>query len=957
MFVRQRSLPFAVAHAIALLAIPVAICAATRLAHAGDWPMWRCDAQRSAQSKEELPSDLTLWWVADYPELKPAYRAKRLQFDAGYEPVVAGKTLYLASSRNDSVSALDVDNGSERWKFYCDGPVRFAPVASGNRVYFGSDDGFCYCLNAVDGALVWKYQAAPSTRKVLGNGRLISLWPVRGGPVLHEKRLYFAAGVWSFEGVFIYCLDAETGELIWRNDESGFVYGQHPHNAEAFGGVTPQGYLVVNGDELVVPCGQAMPALFDLKTGKLRSFELPSPGRLPGGWFASAELSRAVRRGEVLLDREVNRDLHEGNISQGPGTADVRNKITVGETDFLFDAQKQRVEGEIHSMLAADGKLFIVTVAGSIYCFGEARQEEPQLLQHARRDSLDPAKALTPTVLPPFGLELAPVKRGVALVWGAEIESLQKRLASNQYQYVVLEADPEKVETLRQHFDAQGLYGGRIAIHTEASGEVGLPPYLATIAFIDQAATQRRFQKFDPEKFAFLRPYGGLALLSMSAEQYKVFIADIGRDGPAGFEIERNGTRTIVRRRGALEGAVNYTGGWSSPDDRVRAPLGVLWFDDALGHFKRSPQPWFVDGVMISYPKDWMERHRAQREPPYRLLPPVFSDVYTGRILAADEPAVTQLEFPRRDLNEVQLRQYRPPTQRDDWKPEQPKVGERINPLTGVKEPRAFPKSYGCDGGVDYGNFFTMRSGTPAYYDKRTESGVCNISGPRSGCTNSIIPACGVLNLPYFYEGCTCSYPLPVGLAMVSMPPSHEQWSSWGEGTVEGIQRVGVNLGAPGDRVTEKGTLWLEHPRRGGPSPQVKVALEPAEVEFFYRHSSWLQGGQGWPWVAASGAKGIRALTVQDLKPHKTYSVRLFFLEPDPIEPGQRVFDIAINGGVVRKDFDIAKEAGGSMRSVVIQTDHVPGSDSLRIELTPRIGEPQLSGVEIVATGLSQDEF
>ena len=57
-----------------------------------------------------------------------------------------------------------------------------------------------------------------------------------------------------------------------------------------------------------------------------------------------------------------------------------------------------------------------------------------------------------------------------------------------------------------------------------------------------------------------------------------------------------------------------------------------------------------------------------------------------------------------------------------------------------------------------------MRSGTAAFYDKRLESGTIHISGPRSGCTNSIVPANGVLNVPYFYEGCTCSYPLPMAL-------------------------------------------------------------------------------------------------------------------------------------------------------------------------------------------------
>ncbi|MDP7019300.1 MAG: PQQ-binding-like beta-propeller repeat protein [Pirellulaceae bacterium] len=920
--------------------------------------MWRGDARRSAVSSEALPDELALWWVRDYPQLKPAYREPRLQFDAGYEPIVLGKTMYVASSRNDSVTALDVDTGDQRWRFYCDGPVRFAPVAAGDRVYFGSDDGHVYCLNAANGRPVWKFRAAPTARKVLGNGRLISLWPVRGGPVLDGERIYFAAGVWSFEGVFVYCLDAKTGKVIWRNDESGFVYGQHPHGAEAFGGVTPQGYLVVNGDELIVPCGQALPARFELATGKLISFALPKPGRLPGGWFASAE-HRAVRRGKVILDRAVNRDLHEDKTYQGPGSAEVRNKITIGETEFRFSDPLMRVKGETHkgqthSMLAADGKLFVVTTDGRIHCYGAAGRRPAKLHPRTARNERESAADLSPRNREIRRLTLG--QNGVAVVGSEDFESLMELLTTTKFQFVVLDSDAQAVDELRRRVDALELYGERVAVHVGSPDSFGLPPYLATLAVLGPPSAQRSFNRFDAAAFNFLRPHGGTAVLEFSAAEHERFAAAAERAAAAGFAIERAGNLTLVRRRGPLAGAVNYTGGWSSPDERVGSPLGVLWFGDAPGHFKRSPQPWFVDGVMISYPKDWMEKHRADRKPPYQLLPPAFSDVYTGRLMGADEPTVARLKFPPRNLADVQPSQYRPPTQRDAWKPKQPTIGERVNPLTGAKEPRAFPKSYGCDGGVDYGHLFTMRSGTPAFYDKRIESGVCNISGPRSGCTNSVIPACGVLNVPYFYEGCTCSYPLPVGLALVSKPPEHEQWSSWGVGGADDIQRVGVNFGAPGDRMTDAGTLWLEHPQRGGPSPQLQVALEPESAEYFYRHSLWLRGGSGWPWVSASGVKGARAVSVNGLKPDRTYTVRLFFAEPDFSEPGRRVFDIAINGRPVRQAFDIAKAAAGGMRSFMIEAADVKCAGSLRIELTPSVGEPLLSGVEIVASGLKLDE-
>ena len=38
--------------------------------------------------------------------------------------------------------------------------------------------------------------------------------------MLHDGRVYFAAGVWPLEGTFVFCLDAATGEPVWRNDRA-----------------------------------------------------------------------------------------------------------------------------------------------------------------------------------------------------------------------------------------------------------------------------------------------------------------------------------------------------------------------------------------------------------------------------------------------------------------------------------------------------------------------------------------------------------------------------------------------------------------------------------------------------------------------------------------------------------------------------------------------------------------
>ena len=100
------------------------------VADGGDWPQWRYDAQRSAASREELPAQLSSQWVRQLPRLKPAWPDQpKMQFDAAYEPIVSGQRLFVGSSLDASVTAYDTQTGSEAWRFFADGPVRFAPLA------------------------------------------------------------------------------------------------------------------------------------------------------------------------------------------------------------------------------------------------------------------------------------------------------------------------------------------------------------------------------------------------------------------------------------------------------------------------------------------------------------------------------------------------------------------------------------------------------------------------------------------------------------------------------------------------------------------------------------------------------------------------------------------------------------------------------------------------------------
>jgi outer membrane protein assembly factor BamB len=246
-------------------------------ARAGDWPMWRHDTLRSGVTTEELGEKLVLQWSRDVAPAKVAWpNESRLHFDSSIEPIVKGKRMFVGSPVNGSVTAYDTDSGQELWRFYSDGPVRFAPVAWMSTVCFGSDDGYLYSVDALTGKLRWKARGAPDKRadyRQLGNNRLVSLWPVRGGPVIQDGVVYFGAGIWPSMGVFVKAVDADTGEVKWANGDINYLSKVRiDHNVLAEAALSPQGYCLFADGKVVVPNGRSMPARFDPKTGELFYF-------------------------------------------------------------------------------------------------------------------------------------------------------------------------------------------------------------------------------------------------------------------------------------------------------------------------------------------------------------------------------------------------------------------------------------------------------------------------------------------------------------------------------------------------------------------------------------------------------------------------------------------------------------------------------------------------------------
>lgn len=93
----------------------------------------------------------------------------------------------------------------------------------------------------------------PRDRRVPGNGRMISAWPVRGGLSIDGEVLYGAAGMFPNDGVFAVALNIADGKPLWQTQMAD---------------LPAQGYTLASSTKLYVPTGRNNPTVFDRKSGK-----------------------------------------------------------------------------------------------------------------------------------------------------------------------------------------------------------------------------------------------------------------------------------------------------------------------------------------------------------------------------------------------------------------------------------------------------------------------------------------------------------------------------------------------------------------------------------------------------------------------------------------------------------------------------------------------------------------
>ncbi|MFT5471561.1 MAG: outer membrane protein assembly factor BamB, partial [Verrucomicrobiales bacterium] len=557
---------------------------------AADWPTYRADHLRSGDTPESIPNQLTLRWVHRLEAPRPAWPTSiRIDFDLAFQPIIMGDLVLFGSSADDQVRAIDAATGEIRWRFFTGAPIRFAPAGWEDRVFVASDDGFLYAIRLSDGELLWKFRGGPDDSMVLGNDRMISKWPARGGPVVRDGVVYFTAGVWPSDGVHLHSLDAQTGKPIWSNSETGQIFMAQPHGgANAESGVSAQGYLVAADQQLLVPTGRAVPAAFDLEKGNLLYYHLQKNQQRGGTRAMSAD--RFFINAGCLFDRETG-DL-AGQIGHGPSVSTGDNVVqSMGKSlkvsrwvdakvvdrkgqsnqvrqlqetrlvsveaeilDFIvaggdaicgedgrvaavdFSRQRTRwwsheVEGKALGLAAGNGKLVVSTDAGLVYCFDGEPGKTQEFGIEASAEVPSPKLAAAAEEI----LEQTGVLAGFCVDLEAGTGDLAIALArKSDLQIYAVESDPDKVKIARQRIAAAGLYGNRIVVHQAEPGAISYPKYFANLVVSSKSLTETPSPAAKAEMHRIQRPFGGKICL-----------------GPVG-EME-------IDERGPLEGGGSWT--------------------------------------------------------------------------------------------------------------------------------------------------------------------------------------------------------------------------------------------------------------------------------------------------------------------------------------------------------------------------------------------------------------
>ncbi|MEB3103917.1 outer membrane protein assembly factor BamB family protein [Ferviditalea candida] len=210
------------------------------------WPMFHGNAQHTGEALDALAPDLKLAWshLTDGTILTSS-------------PAVVDGSVFIGTrdengSDQNSVLALDLKSGKQKWKFVSNAQIQSSPAVADGVVYASSIRGTLYALDAKKGGKLWEktigekdvnrawmyysptvadgvvYQAYSSksggemmaldarTGETVWTAKLAGGWITESSPVVKDGKVYVGA-----DGGYLIALDAKDGKELWRNRPAG----------------------------------------------------------------------------------------------------------------------------------------------------------------------------------------------------------------------------------------------------------------------------------------------------------------------------------------------------------------------------------------------------------------------------------------------------------------------------------------------------------------------------------------------------------------------------------------------------------------------------------------------------------------------------------------------------------------------------------------------------------------
>ena len=476
-------------------------------------------------------------------------------------------------------------------------------------------------------------------------------------------------------GTYIYALNAETGEIIWKNEGTGSNYILQPHRSPAFAHVAPQGTFAISSDKLLVAGGRSVPAAFDLKTGGELYYHLSASGKTGGAftccndrvffnhhrermtlmydsktgnrliptageypvvegdtiYFSGKTITAAFLNPDNKLDTlwtidvpATNELIKAGNIlyaADSSGISAIRiERSRQPELIWRYPSDKN-----IERLVASNGKLIAVSVDGTIHVFGDKPVGVISYHVTPVADSgIKPGKAKKI-------LSSAGAIEGYALVFGVDDPELLESLVSDtELTIIAYENNIDKLMCLREYFDKLGITADRLSFLHYNNTWPSLPKYFSSLTVINDNFFLNRSQE-DILRLIYesTRPYDGKIWIRTKRKDKDQLMKTIKELNLYGASALKGKGFVMITRTGSLPGSAPWTHNYGdiantvkSNDELVRAPLGVLWFGgnsnlDVLPRHGHGPGEQVIDGRLII---EGINSISAR-------------DVYTGRVM------------------------------------------------------------------------------------------------------------------------------------------------------------------------------------------------------------------------------------------------------------------------------------------------------------------------------------